>query len=56
MQQYRNYKDWWIQYEAPNKVPTTYWGDTSEEAFERHVNDMGLYELFETLSKERDYD
>jgi hypothetical protein len=47
---YLKYKDWWMEYESPHKVPSGYWGNTGEEAFEQHVKDMGLYELMETLA------
>ena len=46
---YLNYKEWWISYEAPSKIPSVYWGNTSDEAFEQHVKNMGLYRLMETL-------
>ena len=49
MKAYIAYKAWWIEWKAPELVPSLYWGQTVEEAFERHVRDMGLYKLMECL-------
>ena len=49
MKAYIEYKAWWIEYQAPDYIPSSYWGKTPEEAFKQHVKDMGLYELMETL-------
>lgn len=50
MKAYIRYKAWWIENEASSKVPSGYWGQTAEEAFEQHVRDMGLYKLMECLA------
>lgn len=49
MKAYTSYKNWWTQHQAPNLVPSLYWGQTAEEAFQQHIADMGLYQLMETL-------
>lgn len=49
MTNYALYKKWWIEHEAPHKIPSLYYGDTPETAFKQHIQDMGLYELMETL-------
>ncbi len=49
MKAYTAYKTWWIEHQAPNLVPSLYWGQTAEEAFRQHIADMGLYKLMETL-------
>jgi len=53
MEEYTKYKDWWIAYEAPHKVPSLYWGGTADEGFKQHIKDMTLYELMEILSNRR---
>ena len=50
MKAYISYKKWWIKCEAPSKIPSSYWGDTPEQAFRQHVTDMGLYRLMEILA------
>lgn len=50
MKAYVSYKKWWIEFEAPSKIPSMYWGDTTEQAFRQHVTDMGLYQLMEMLA------
>jgi hypothetical protein len=50
MNEYLSYKAWWLQHQAPHKVPSSYWGATPEEAFAQHVKDLGLYDLMETLA------
>jgi hypothetical protein len=49
MESYRKYKEWWIKYQAPYYVPSLYYGETAESAFEQHIKNMGLYELMEIL-------
>jgi len=51
MKAYIAYKKWWIEYEAPSKIPSSYWGDTPEQAFRQHITDMGLYRLMEMLAE-----
>jgi hypothetical protein len=51
MKAYIEYKTWWIDTQAPHKVPSLYWGDSSEEAFMVHVNELGLYGLMEQLAE-----
>jgi len=50
MKAYREYKKWWIQFQALSLVPSLYWGETEEDAFKQHIADMGLYKLMETLA------
>ena len=50
MKAYITYKAWWIEEKGFDYVPSCYWGQDPEEAFERHVKDLGLYELMETLA------
>lgn len=50
MKEYIAYKEWWITHHAPSLIPSLYWGETVEQAFKQHVNDMGLYRLMETLA------
>jgi hypothetical protein len=38
-----------MEHQAPNLVPSLYWGQTAEEAFKQHITDTGLYKLMETL-------
>jgi hypothetical protein len=52
MKEYLQYKEHWIKNEAPDKVPSLYWGETAEQAFAQHVNNIGLYGLMEQISKE----
>jgi hypothetical protein len=49
MKAYLAYKQWWIDNVAPAEFPSEYFGDTPEQAFKQHVNDLGLYNLMETL-------
>jgi hypothetical protein len=49
MKAYVNYKSYWISTQAPSRVPSLYWGHKAEEAFQRHVTDLGVYKLMETL-------
>jgi hypothetical protein len=49
MKAYTNYKKWWLEYEAPSKVPSLYWGQSAEEAFSQHISILGLYGLMEIL-------
>ena len=56
MKAYISYKKWWIECEAPSKIPSSYWGDTPEQAFRQHINDMGLYQLMEMLATWPDED
>lgn len=51
MEAYRSYKAWWIKHQAPQHVPSLYWGNTEEEAFKRHVSDLGLYSVLEILDE-----
>ena len=48
MDGYKSYKEWWMKYEAPYKTDNL--GCTDEEAFAKHINDMSLYEIMETLA------
>jgi hypothetical protein len=50
MKEYLAYKAWWMQYVAPSNVPSLYYGNDAEAAFEQHVKDIGLYKLMETLA------
>ena len=52
MKEYIAYKAWWIQHQSPHCVASVHWPDTAEEAFEQHVNDLGLYQLMEILTDE----
>jgi len=54
MNEYTAYKEWWKKWEAPSKVPSCYYGQDAEEAFEQHVKDLGLYRLMETLEMWRE--
>lgn len=49
MQAYTAYKSWWKTTQAPNLIPSLYWGEHPEEAFTVHINSMSLYELMEKL-------
>lgn len=49
MKAYIAYKEWWIEFQASDLIPSLYWGDTPEDAFRQHIADMGLYKLMETL-------
>jgi hypothetical protein len=49
MKAYTAYKEWWMQHVAPAQVPSLYYGDNAEKAFEQHIKDLGLYKLMETL-------
>ena len=49
MKEYIAYKEWWLQHVAPSEVPSLYYGDDAEQAFEQHINDLGLYKLMEML-------
>lgn len=49
MKEYLAYKQWWIDNVAPAEFPSEYFGDTPEQAFKQHVNDLGLYGLMEAL-------
>lgn len=49
MKAYKDYKAWWIEFQAPDHIPSLYWGNTPEKAFEQHIKNMNLYELMETL-------
>jgi hypothetical protein len=49
MKAYIAYKKWWIEHQAKDLIPSLYYGDDPEIAFRQHVNDMGLYQLMETL-------
>jgi hypothetical protein len=46
---YKKYKEWWIEYQAKDFIPSLYFGDDAEIAFRQHISDMSLYELMETL-------
>jgi hypothetical protein len=50
MKEYREYKQWWIDNQAPQLVDSLYYGHNSEEAFKQHIKDLGLYKLMETLA------
>jgi hypothetical protein len=52
MKEYIAYKAWWIQHQSPRCVASGQWPDTAEEAFEQHINDLGLYQLMEILTDE----
>jgi hypothetical protein len=49
MKAYIAYKKWWIEHEAPHRIPSLFWGEDAGTAFRQHVNQMGLYQLMETL-------
>ena len=49
MKAYITYKEWWIKTITRDHVHSDYWGSAVEEAFKQHVEDLGLYELMETL-------
>jgi hypothetical protein len=49
MKAYTAYKNWWKTFQAPSLVPSLYWGETADEAFEQHVNDLGLFGLMEAI-------
>lgn len=49
MKEYVAYKKWWIKHQAPHHIPSLFWGDDAETAFREHVNQMGLYQMLETL-------
>jgi hypothetical protein len=49
MKAYITYKEWWIKTITRDHGHRGYRGSTVEEAFEQHVEDLGLYELMETL-------
>jgi hypothetical protein len=49
MKAYTAYKRWWKITQAPNLIPSLYWGETVEEAFVVHISKMSLYELMEKL-------
>lgn len=50
MKTYIEYKKWWIESIAPRHVPSLYYGNTVEQAFETYVKRLGLYNLMETLA------
>ena len=50
MKSYKDYKKYWILTQAPSLVPSLYWGETAEQAFEVHISQLGLYKLMEILS------
>lgn len=50
MKEYIAYKKWWIEYEAPHKVGSLYWGMDEEECFKQHIKDLGLYGLMEIIA------
>lgn len=49
MKAYTAYKRWWKITQAPSLVPTLYWGETVDQAFQVHVNNTSLYEFMEIL-------
>jgi hypothetical protein len=51
MKEYRDYKRWWIDTQATNFIPSSYYGSTRIEAFEQHIKDLGLFCLMELLSE-----
>ena len=51
MKEYRDYKKWWIDTQATNFIPSSYYGYTRIEAFEQHIKDLGLFRLMEVLSE-----
>ncbi len=54
MKTYTNYKKWWIENIAPRHVPSLYYGNTVEQAFETYVKGLGLYNLMEALADWQD--
>lgn len=50
LEAYRSYKSWWVEWQAPSRVGSLYWGDTPEDAFQQHLKEMSTYEFFELLS------
>jgi hypothetical protein len=54
MKTYISYKTWWIKIQAPILVPSLYWGETPEEAFKYHVQNLGVYGLMEILASWKD--
>jgi hypothetical protein len=50
MKEYIEYKKWWIETHANSMEPSLYWADPSYDAFERHINDLGLFRLMELLA------
>jgi len=54
MKAYIRYKEWWIDTQAPQLVPSLYWGNTEEDAFKQNLANMGLYLLMETLVEYED--
>jgi hypothetical protein len=54
MKAYEKYKSWWKEAQAPDLVPSAYWGEDADDAFKQHVKDLGLYDLMETLCRWED--
>jgi hypothetical protein len=50
MKEYISYKTWWIDHVAPAHIPSLYWGETAEQAFKYHVQNLGVYGLMEILT------
>jgi hypothetical protein len=52
MKAYTAYKNWWKETQAPGLIPSLYWGETVDAAFEAHVNrQLGLFKLMEKLER-----
>lgn len=49
MKAYTAYKNWWKLTQAPSLIPSLYWGETVDSAFEAHVNLLGLFGLMEAI-------
>jgi hypothetical protein len=46
---YSAYKEWWLINEWPSSIGSLYFEIDQEQAFEQHINDLGLYNLMEKL-------
>jgi hypothetical protein len=51
MKAYTAYKNWWKKTQAPGLIPSLYWGETVDAAFEVHVSQLGLFKLMEKLER-----
>lgn len=54
MKPYTSYKNWWKETQAPSLIPSLYWGETVDQAFQVHMSKMSLYEFMEKLERWKD--
>lgn len=51
MKEYTAYKNWWKATQAPGLIPSLFWGETADQAFQVHVSNMSVYEFMEKLER-----